>query len=268
MAVIEYEKRGHVSLVTLNRPAARNAIDPECIVRLMQVWREVSEDDGVRCVVITGQGDRAFCAGADLARLIPLLSGVREAENEWDRQVLADEGLSSQAMLRDFDPGKPILAAINGFAVAGGMELVQATDLRVAVSGARFGLQEVQRALFPSGGSTVRLPRQIPYVRAMELLLTGDLIDAGEALELGFINRVVEPDRLMETTFELAERIARNGPLAVRAIRAAVRAGLGVPDGEAMRRELDYSRPVMQSQDAREGSLAFLEKREPVFRGG
>ena len=267
VSVVEFEKRGHVALVTLNRPAARNAIDPECVVRLVRCWVAIRDDPDVRVAIVTGAGDKAFSAGADLARLIPLLTRTREPEDDWDREVLANTGLSSQAMLRDFDPGVPVIAAVNGVAVAGGMEIVQGTDLRVAVRGARFGVAEVKRGLFPGGGSSVRLPRQMPYVRAMELLLTGDLIDAEEALALGFLNRVVEPGALMSTTFELAEKIAKNGPLAVRAIRASARACLGLPEAEAMKIETQHSGPVMRSEDAREGAAAFMEKRAPRYSG-
>ena len=135
------------------------------------------------------------------------------------------------------------------------------------VRGARFGVAEVKRGLFPGGGSSVRLPRQLPYVRAMELLLTGELIDADEALSLGFLNRVVEPGALLSTALELAEKIARNGPLAVRAIRASARACLGLSEAEAMKIEAQYSSSVMRSEDAREGAAAFMEKREPIYKG-
>ena len=267
MAVVEFEKRGHVAIVTLNRPEARNAVDPECVVRLVRCWVAIRDDSEVRAAIVTGAGERAFSAGADLGRLIPLLTHAREPENDWDREVLADVGMSSRAMLRDFDVEVPVIAAVNGVAVGGGMELVQATDLRVAVRGARFGVAEVKRGLFPAGGSSVRLPRQMPYVRAMELLLTGDLIDAEEALALGFLNRVVEPGALMNSALELAEKIAKNGPLAVRAVRASVRACLGLPEAEAMRIESLHSGPVLGSEDAREGAAAFMEKREPIYKG-
>jgi enoyl-CoA hydratase len=160
-----------------------------------------------------------------------------------------------------------VIAAINGHAIAGGMELVQGTDLRIASSAARFGVQEVKWAIFPGGGSTVRLPRQLPFARAMELLLTGDLIDAGTALDYGFLNGVVAPEEVLPAALDLARRIAANGPIAVQAIRASARACLGRPESEAMEMESRFAAPVFRTEDAREGPRAFMEKRAPVFRG-
>ena len=165
------------------------------------------------------------------------------------------------------DPVKPVVAAINGHAIAGGMELVQGTDIRVAVPEAKFGLQEVKWAIFPAGGSTVRMPRQMPYAKAMELMLTGDLISAEEALELGFLNYMVEASELMDKAMEIAEKLAGNGPIAVQAIRKSVREVWGYPEAEALKMEGGFSRPVFQTEDAKEGPKAFMEKREPVYKG-
>jgi enoyl-CoA hydratase len=165
------------------------------------------------------------------------------------------------------DPVKPVVAAINGHAIAGGMELVQGTDIRVAVPEAKFGLQEVKWAIFPAGGSTVRMPRQMPYAKAMELMLTGDLISAEEALELGFLNYVVDASQLMNKAMELAEKLAANGPIAVQAIRKSVREVWGYPEDDALKMEGVFSRPVFQTEDAKEGPKAFMEKREPVYKG-
>jgi enoyl-CoA hydratase len=267
MAVVETERRGAVLLVTLNRPDARNAVNPEVAVRLAGVWHDAAGDDSVRAIVITGAGDRAFCAGADLARLIPLMTGAREPEDEWDRALREDPSLADRALLREFDPGKPVIAAVNGFAIAGGMEMLQATDLRVAAEDAQFGLQEPKWGLFPVSGSTVRLPRQVPYAIAMEILLTGGLIDAARAYQIGLVNRVVPRVRVLDTALELASAIAENGPVAVRAIRASVRACLGRPEGEALALEREIGMPVFATRDAREGPRAFLEKRPPRFEG-
>ena len=160
-----------------------------------------------------------------------------------------------------------MIAAINGHAIAGGMELVQGTDLRVAAEGAKFGVQEVKWALFPAGGSSVRLPEQLPFARAMELLLTGDLIDAKTAMDWGFLNRVVPADQVLDTAIELAEKIAANGPLAVKMIRRSARACLGLTEPEALALEQEFAAPVFASEDAREGPKAFLEKRKPQFKG-
>lgn len=267
MSVVLFEVRDHVAWITLNRPEARNAVSPEVVVRLAEVWERVRDDDAVRVAVITGAGDRAFCSGADLQLLIPLMTGARQPENQWDHAVMRDRGLSDRALLREFDPVKPVIAAVNGFAIAGGMEMLQATDLRVASENARFGLQEVKWGLFPISGSTVRLPRQVPYAVAMEILLTGELIDAQRAFELGFVNRVVPPEKLLDTANELAQKIASNGPVAVREIRRSVRACSGLPELEALDREREIGAPVFATRDAREGPRAFLERRTPRFEG-
>lgn len=264
MSLVNYEVQGHIAVITLNRPDARNAINPEVAARLADAWSEVKNNDLVRVAVLTGTGT-AFCAGADLGQLIPMVSGARKPENEWDERVASDPGLTSRALLRNFDPGKPIIAAINGHAIAGGMEIVQGTDIRVSVPAAKFGVQEVKWAIFPAGGSTVRLPVQLPYAKAMELLLTGDLISADEALHLGFLNYVT--DDVMGRSMEIAEKIAANGPLAVKAIRQSVKECLGKPEGEAMKIESRISGPVFQTEDAREGPKAFMEKRQPQYKG-
>lgn len=265
--VLGLERIGHVALITLRRPEARNALSPELLVRLADAWSEVRDDPQIRVAVVTGAGDKAFCSGADLGRLIPLMSRVRAPEDEWDRRLLADGEVLGRGLLRTFDVVKPVIAAINGHAIAGGMELVQGTDLRIASSEAKFGVQEVKWAIFPGGGSTVRLPFQIPYARAMELLLTGELISAEEALELGFLNRVVPQAEVLPVAFDLAERIAANGPIAVQAIRRSTRECVGRPEAEAMKIESEIAAPVFRTEDAREGPLAFMQKRKPVFKG-
>jgi len=264
MSLVDYELRGHVAVVTLNRPDARNAINPEVAVRLADAWDTVKSDDRVRVAVLTGTGS-AFCAGADLGQLIPMMSGTRKPENEWDERVLKEPGITSRALLRNFDTEKPVIAAINGHAIAGGMEIVQGTDIRIALPAAKFGVQEVKWAIFPAGGSTVRLPVQLPYAKAMELLLTGDLISAEEALSLGFLNYVT--DDIMGKAMEIAEKIAANGPLAVKAIRRSVKECLGKPEQEALKIESQISGPVFQTEDAKEGPKAFMEKRKPSYQG-
>jgi enoyl-CoA hydratase len=264
MSLVNYEVQGHVAVITLNRPDARNAINPEVAVRLADAWTEVKDNDNVRVAVLTGTGS-AFCAGADLGQLIPMVSGARKPENEWDERVVSEPGITGRALLRNFDTEKPVIAAINGHAIAGGMEIVQGTDIRVSVPAAKFGVQEVKWAIFPAGGSTVRLPVQMPYARAMELLLTGDLISAEEALALGFLNYVT--DDIMSKAMEIAEKIAANGPLAVRAIRQSVKECLGKPEAEALKIENRISGPVFQTEDAREGPKAFMEKRKPAYQG-
>ena len=264
MSVVSYVVEDHIALITLNRPEARNALNPEVACRLADAWASVRDDDNVRVAILTGTGS-AFCAGADLGQLIPLYSGARQPQNEWDERIVADRNTTRRALLRNFDPEKPIIAAINGHAIAGGMEIVQGTDLRVSVPEAKFGVQEVKWAIFPAGGSTVRLPAQLPYAKAMELLLTGDLITADEALQLGFLN-YVDADPLTKAR-QFAARIAANGPLAVKAIRRSVKACLGKPEAEALEIEVEISSPVFLTDDAKEGPRAFMEKRSPVYHG-
>jgi enoyl-CoA hydratase len=267
MSTVLYEKSGHIALVTINRPDARNAIDTDVGVGLAETWAQIRDDDDVRVAIVTGAGDKAFCAGADLAKLIPLVQGLREPETDADRKFLADGGMFDRAILRDFDVVKPVIAAVNGFAIAGGMELCHGTDMRIASETAKFGVQEVRWALFPMGGSTVRMPRQLPHARAMELLLTGDFISAEEAFALGYVNRVVPQDKVLDEAMTLAGKIARNGPLAVQAIRKSVRACLGQPEAEGLRIETEIASPIFHTEDAKEGPRAFLEKREPEFKG-
>ncbi|MSR13675.1 MAG: crotonase/enoyl-CoA hydratase family protein [Gammaproteobacteria bacterium] len=264
MALVNYEVNGHIAIVTLNRAEARNAVNPEVAVRLADAWTAIRDTSEVRVGILTGTGS-AFCAGADLGQLIPLISGARKPQNEWDERVMQDRALIGRALLRDFDTEKPIIAAINGHAIAGGMEIVQGTDIRVAVPAAKFGVQEVKWALFPAGGSSVRLLVQLPYAKAMELLLTGDLITADEALQLGFLNYVVADP--LAKALEIAHKIAANGPLAVKAIRRSARACLGKPEQEALAIEREISGPVFVTEDAIEGPRAFMEKRSPVYRG-
>jgi len=203
-----FEKRGGIAYITLNRPEARNSFDPEMLVQLAEAWDEYREDNDLRCAILTGAGEKAFCAGADLGRLIPLMTGARKAETEADRKVQENPGLMNTAILRDFNLDKPVVAAINGHAIAGGLEFLYSTDIRIACPEAMFGLQEVKWAIFPLGGSSVHLPRQFPYVKAMEMLLTGELISAEEALAAGFINRIAARDQVMAEAEKTASQIA------------------------------------------------------------
>ena len=267
MSHLEYEKQGHVAVVTFNRPERHNAISPEMMVRLFDAWTEVRDDPEVRVAILTGAGDETFCAGGDLGKLMPLFTGAREPEDEWDRRIKDDPMMTMTSLLKGFELYKPIVAAVNGRALAGGMELLQATDIRVASSDAVFGLTEAQRGLVPGGGSMVRLCRQIPWARAMEILLLGETITADEALDIGLINAVVAPDQVMASAHEYADRLAANGPLAVQKIKEAAWRTSGLPIDEAHAIENDLAAEVMMTRDAREGPRAFMEKRRPDFTG-
>ena len=256
------EREGAVVTVTLNRPASRNAFSTEMLVRMADAWREIDEDPEVRCAILTGAGG-TFCAGADLKAM----AAGHPGEERWRRRVEEDGDLHWKALLRHRRLRKPLVAAVEGFAVAGGTEILQATDVRIAAETAVFGVTEATRGLFPLGGSTVRLRRQIPYAFAAELLLTGRRISAEEARAMGLVGRVVPEGRALEAAREVAGRIAANGPLAVQAILRSLRETEGLPEEEALRREAEIGSPVFASEDAREGARAFAEKRDPVYRG-
>ncbi|HEY6419087.1 MAG TPA: enoyl-CoA hydratase-related protein [Candidatus Binataceae bacterium] len=267
MPALIFEKRNHIAYLTFNRPEVHNSFSPETLVRMAEAWQEIDKDDAIRAAIVTGAGTVAFSAGADLGKLIPLFTRARKPEDEWDHKLLADRRIGDVAILRNYDLDKPIIAAVNGFCIAGGMELIQATDLRVASENASFGLQEVKWAIIPAAGSLARLQRQMPYCKAMEILLTGNRIDAQEAWRLGLINYVVPQAQLMTKAEELAAAIAANGPLAVRKIKEAVRRCSGRPLEEAFKIENECAREVMKSEDAKEGPRAFMEKRRPNYKG-
>jgi enoyl-CoA hydratase len=267
MPVLLTEIRDHVAWLTMNRSQVHNALNPELMVTLARTWRDLRTDDRVRVVILTGAGDKAFCAGADLGRLIPLLSGARAPEDEWDRELISRPEVIEHAVLKGIDFHKPVIAAVNGFCVAGGMELMLASDLRVAVDSASFGLQEVKWGIAPLGGGVSRLPRQMPWCRAMEVLLTGRRFDAYEAWRLGLINYVVACDQLMVKAGELAVEIAENGPLAVRIVKQGAQRCVGTTLQESFKIELELRPIIENSEDAREGPRAFMEKRKPMFKG-
>lgn len=262
-----YEKRDGVATIVLNRPDKRNALSPEMVVRLAYAWRDVRDDDGVAVALLTGADGGTFCAGADLRLLIPLFTRGRAAEDEWDRQLLADRSMMDIALLRGFELYKPVVVAINGHALAGGTEILLGTDVRIASSESTFGLTEVRRGIIPAGGSLVRLARQIPYTAAMEIILGGEPVGAEAALRYGLVNRVVEPDEVLPVAREMAQRVARGAPVALRKAKEAVVRTSGVPLTEAYMIENSCARDVMRTADAREGPAAFLEKREPIWKG-
>ncbi|MDZ4279038.1 MAG: enoyl-CoA hydratase-related protein [Dehalococcoidia bacterium] len=267
MPPLLFEKRDGIAYVTFNRPEARNAWDPETMVRLADAWRDFAGDDSLRVAIVTGTGDKAFSAGADLNLLIPLFTRAREAQDEWDWRVVKERGLHNTTLMRGFPVYKPVIAAVNGACLAGGAELLWATDIRIAAEHATFGLSEAKRALVPGGGSLVRLARQIPYAKAMELLLTGDPITAQEAYRIGLVNYVVPADEVMPLAERFARTLAENGPLAVRKIKEAVIRTSGLPLEDAYKIESECSMEVTRSEDAKEGPRAFMEKRKANYLG-
>ncbi|MFI5952286.1 crotonase/enoyl-CoA hydratase family protein [Cryptosporangium sp. NPDC051539] len=258
------EAEGPVLTVTLNRPEKRNATNAEILCRLLDAWKLLDADDTLRVAILTGRGP-VFCAGMDLAEIGRLRAGVRD--NEWIARLQDEPGISLAAYLKTYRPTKPILLAAEGVARAGGTEILQGTDIRVAGESTVFGVTEVQRGLFPMAGSAVRLRRQMGYAMAAEMLLTGADITAARAYELGLINHVVPDGQAAAKARQIADRIAANGPLAVTAILATLRETECLREPEAFEIEEALGRTVMASKDAVEGPAAFLQKRPPNFVG-
>ncbi|WP_020498711.1 enoyl-CoA hydratase/isomerase family protein [Sciscionella marina] len=256
-----------IAEVTLNRPDKMNALTPEMLVRLDRAWHEIQEDQSVRVAVLSGAGTRAFSAGADLSRLTPLQTRARSAEDEWDEALLADPLLLNRALLRDIGITIPVIAAMRGAVVGGGMELMLACDLRIGGESCQFGLLEVRRGLIPAAGGIARVSRQIAQARAAEILLVGDKINADQALSFDLINQVVPDDDVLTRAHALATRMAENGPLAMRKAKQVMLESSGRPILEAFAKEDDAIKEVLRSKDAREGSKAFMEKRAPSFTG-
>ncbi|MCU1514314.1 MAG: Enoyl-CoA hydratase [Microbacteriaceae bacterium] len=250
---VTLERDGNVAVITIDRPHKLNSYTPEMFHQLMDAFATFNDDPELRVAVLTGAGERAFCAGADLTRtVIALTDGAPRHFADITKRFF-------------HDIYKPIVTAVNGLCTAGGTELMEGTDIRIAVPTATFGLGEVRWGITPGGGSHVRLPRQIPWAVAMEILLTGQPITAQRAYEVGLINKIVEPENLMEEAMRYARTIAANGPLAVRAAKEIVVRGMNL-EGPF---ELEYyiSDRVLRSEDAKEGPRAFAEKRTPDYKG-
>ena len=256
----------HVAVVTLDRPDKANALDPAMLSQLAGAWREIASDRELRCAVLTGAGERAFCAGMDMKSTIAAAQRLARGER-LDPESFEGLRSVSTALLAGFDLGVPLVCAINGAARAAGFDVMLAAELRFAVPEATFALEEVALGLYPTGNATVLLPRQIGWAHAHELLLTARPIDAARAAAIGLVNRIVPRSELLATALEAADAIARNAPLAVRATRAGVRELLALPLDEAWRRQEELGRPLRNTEDAREAQRAFVEKRKPSFRG-
>lgn len=261
------EKRDGVMTLVLNRPGARNALSPEMLIRLSDAWYEFRDTPELRVAILTGAGDEDFCAGGDLKLTMPLVTGARQPQDEWDERLMSEMQRFLDAVLRGFELYKPVIAAVNGRALGGGTELTGACDLRVAAAHAVFGTPEAKVGLLPGGGSLTRLPRQIPWAKAMEILMIGDPFSAEDALAMGFVNYVVPREELMAKAHDLAARLARNGPLAVRKIKEGIVRASGETIERGLAIENEVSAAVMASRDAREGPRAFQEKRPPRFTG-
>ena len=248
---------GGIAVITINRPEKRNALDAEHYQALSEAWTRVRDDDAIRVAVVTGAGDKVFSAGADLKSWIGRKVQMSEI---WQTQ----KGL---LLNRGLEIWKPVIAAVNGHCLAGGMTLMLATDLRVAAEHATFALSEVKRGIIAANGGTQRLPQQLPHAIAMEMLLIGDAIDAQTASRWGLVNRVVPADKVMETALDLARRIAANAPLAVQAAKELALRGSDQGLAAGLRFEQFVQHILQRTEDAAEGRQAFADKRAPRFTG-
>jgi enoyl-CoA hydratase len=269
---IHYEKNPtgadeHLVLITIDRPEARNALDLYHFRDLARAWKDFRYDGDAWVAVITGV-DRNFMSGADLKTYIPQITALAEEigkgeVTEVDGCKLTD---GTRAVLRDAKIYKPIIAAVNGPCVAGGMEMLGGIDIRIATTNARFGVMEPKRGLFAGGGTTARLPRQLAFPAAMEFLLTAEAFSAERALELGLLNEIVDEDDLLDRAYDWARRILVNAPLAVQATKESVLRGLAGTLDDAYAVEQELSATIFGTEDAKEGPKAFAEKRDPVWK--
>ncbi|WP_410669085.1 crotonase/enoyl-CoA hydratase family protein [Amycolatopsis sp. cmx-4-68] len=252
-------QEGQTLVVTMNRPEARNAITGEMMSIMVDAWDRVDGDDSIRSCILTGAGG-AFCAGADLKSMSRNSPSESFSSGRFDPSFIP-------GLLKGRRLTKPLIAAVEGPAIAGGTEILQGTDIRVAGASARFGVSEARWGLFPMGGSAVRLPRQIPYTVAADILLTGRHLTAAEALAIGLIGHVVPDGSALSKALELASLVNANGPVAVRAILRTIRDTEGLHEEEAFKLDSKYGVEVFASEDAKEGPRAFAEKRKPKFQG-
>ena len=258
MATVEVTVENRIATIVLNRPQAMNSVDPETRSLLHALWQRLRTDDDIRVAIITGAGEKAFCTGSDLKKTMP--------SDESAAQQLFGGG-NRGSLVTGLDTDKPLIAAINGYAMGGGMELALACDIRVCSDNAQFALSEVKIGSIPGAGGTQRLPRAIGMSDAMLMLLTGDRVDAQEALRMGIVSRVVPQSELLATARNIAERIAANAPLSVRAVKRLVRQGLDTPLAHALESERYVFGLLYDSEDRLEGRKAFAEKRKPRYKG-
>ncbi len=251
-----YDKKGKIAYITLNRPKAFNSIDPETWRELGQALTDFRDDSELLCAIITGAGNRAFCVGADIGKMLPYI-----------KEHGADQKLRTDTIMRGLEIWKPIIAAINGLALGGGLELALACDLKVASENASFGQPEVKLGLIPGWGGTQRLPRAIPVARAAEMLLTGEPIDAQEAYRLGLINKVVPLPELIPTAEKYAQKLCNLGPLALKAAKETMIKGLDMDLNDGLKLEQKRFEFLLTTEDFEEGTKAFTERRKPEFKG-
>jgi len=260
---VRFEKREHIALVTLDRPEALNAFDIELSREIAEAWIAFRDDSDLWVAIVTGTGNKSFSTGADLRSLGEFYRSMTPLQ----RRNRAESQPGLGGITRNLDLWKPVIAAINGYCLAGGLELALSCDIRIASENAQFGLTETSRGIIPGAGGTQRLPRLIPVSIALEMILTARRIDAAEAYRIGLVNKVVSQAELMNTAIEMANRICENAPLAVQTAKMAVLKGLDVTLEEGMRLENLLGEPLRQTEDVQEGITAFIEKRKPQFKG-
>jgi len=259
MSSLLYEKKGRIAYVTLNRPEARNAMNFEVWDSLVKAWIDIRDNPDVWAAIVTGAGDKAFSAGQDLKEVA-----------EWMKKPVDQrpaQPVPEVNPMRGLQTWKPIIAAINGICTGGGLELAMACDIRIAADSARLGLAEVKQSVIPGNSGTQKLIRLVPFAKALEMLMTGDFIDAQEACRIGLVNKVVPYDQLMTEAEKLAQQICENGPLAVRAVKELACRGIEMSLAEGLRLEVEVGQRLALSEDAKEGPRAFAEKRKPVWSG-
>jgi len=264
---LNYEKEGHIVKVGMNRPKERNALDPQILMDLHQAWKEINADDAIRVVILHSCLPEIFCSGMDLRTAIPILTKMKEPQTDAERWLSRMGPHVGEAMLKQNTVKKPVIAAVNGYCLTGGFEMIMGADLRLASEDAVFQMRESSLGIMPTGGSNVYLPRILTPCRALEILLTAGNFSARTLDEWGFLNRVVPVGGLMEAAMEMAERIAGNGPLAIQGIVRCFRESREMGYTDAFRNEMEIGMPIFSSADAREGIRAQKEKRKPEFPG-
>jgi len=260
MAAVEVTVDNHIASVRLNRPETMNAVDPGMRALLHRTWERIKADDDIRVAIITGAGDKAFCTGSDLKKTTPI-------NESFARQTFGPPIPGTGAMIAGLETDKPLIAAVNGYAMGGGMELALACDIRLCSRSAQFALSEVKVGSVPGSGGTQRLPRAVSLSNAMLMLLTGERIDAEEAYRIGLVSKVLPQEALLPAARAIAEKIAANAPLAVRAVKRLVRQGLDLPLAQAIDMERYVFGLLYASEDRIEGRKAFAEKRKPEYKG-
>ncbi|MDD5711537.1 MAG: enoyl-CoA hydratase-related protein [Smithellaceae bacterium] len=262
-----YEKEGYIAKLGLNRPEAKNALDPQILMDMHKAWQDINADDSIRVALLYSCLPDIFCSGMDLRTAIPILTKMREPETEAERWIVGFGENVGEAMLKPNIVMKPVIAAVNGYCLTGGFETIMGADLRVASDDAVFQMREASLGIMPTGGSNIYLPRILTPCRAAEILLTAGNFKAQTLYEWGFLNKVVPRGELMDAALELAERVAANGPLAIQGIVRCFRETADMTHADGFARELEIGTPIFASPDAREGVTAQREKRKPNFPG-